>query len=93
MAKTPEGLDLGILPEARRAWEELCKAQDQNPVYPCAQNPDLYTDVDILTEDECEQACYGCPIIKQCYDFANANSEQHGIWGGINFSISLDELF
>jgi hypothetical protein len=93
MAKTPDGLDLGILPEARGAWEKLCKLQDDNPVYPCAQNPELYMDTDFLTEDEAEEVCYGCPLLKVCYDFAVANSEQFGIWGGVNFSISPDELF
>ena len=93
MAKSPEGLDLGIIPEARGAWERLCKAQDDNPVYPCANNPHLFTDTDFLTEDESEEICHGCPLLKQCYDFAVANGEQHGIWGGINFSISRDELF
>lgn len=93
MAKTPEGLDLGILPKARKAWEDLCRAQDENPIYPCAGNPDLYTDADFLTEDQAEEICYGCPLLKQCYDFAVANGEQHGVWGGINFSIAPDELF
>jgi hypothetical protein len=93
MAKSIEGLDLGILPEARGAWEKLCKAQDDNPVYPCAQNPRLFTDTDFLSPDEAEVLCYGCPLLKQCYDFAVANSEQYGIWGGINFSITPDELF
>lgn len=93
MAKTPDGLDLGILPQARKAWENLCKAQDDNPVYPCAQNPRLFTDSDFLTEDECEMICHGCPLLKQCYDFAIANDEKHGVWGGINFSIGSDELF
>jgi hypothetical protein len=93
VAKTSDGFDLGILPQARKAWEELCKQQDEHPVYPCLNNPGLYTDTDFLTEDECEQICHGCPLLKACYDFAVANSEIHGVWGGINFSISQEELF
>lgn len=93
MAKSNESLDLGIRPEARSAWEKLCKLQDDNPIYPCASNPYLFTDSDFLTADEAEEICHGCPLLKACYDFAVANSEQHGIWGGIDFSIAPDELF
>ena len=93
MAKTVDGLDLGILPSARKAWEDLCKAQDENPVYPCAGKPELYTDTEFITEDEAELLCHGCPLLRQCYNFAVANSEIHGIWGGINFSINPDEIF
>lgn len=93
MARTPEGFDLGILPQARKQWEELSRLQDKFPVYPCAQNPRLYVDTDFLTADECEQICHGCPLLKACYDFAVANSEIHGVWGGINFSIREEELF
>ena len=73
MAKPQEGLDLGIQPKARLAWEKLSKLQDDNPVYPCTANPDLYTDVQFLTPDESELLCYGCPLLKACYDFALAN--------------------
>lgn len=93
MAKSPEGFDLGITPKARGAWEELCRLQDENPIYPCSGNPDLYTDSDFLSEDEAEQICYGCPLLQACYKFAIANNEQHGVWGGINFSIGSNELF
>jgi hypothetical protein len=93
MTRSQEGIDLGILPKARRAWEELCKKQEEHPIYPCISNPDLYTDTDFLTEDECEEICHGCPLLKQCYDFAVANGEQNGVWGGVSFSIKPEELF
>lgn len=93
MARTPDGLDLGIMPKARRAWEELCRLQDENPVYPCAGRPALYTESEYITQDEADIICHGCPLLKACYDFALANDEQHGVWGGVNFSIGEDELF
>lgn len=32
------------------------------------------------------QICRGCPVQRQCRQTAFANFEQHGIWGGIDFS-------
>ncbi len=46
-----------------------------------------------LTVDECEELCYGCPLLKDCYDFAVANGEEYGVWGGVNFNVNADELF
>jgi hypothetical protein len=46
-----------------------------------------------LTVDECEELCSGCPLLKVCYDFAVANDEKYGIWGGINFGADYDALF
>lgn len=96
-----------IKKEAMPAWHKLSKAMEQNPFYPCNNNPYFYTDYDgygfeteeghgtkrLLTEDECEALCAGCPLLKQCYDFAVANEEEHGIWGGIDFSVKPDKLF
>ena len=91
--------NLGIERSATKAWIELSAAQDENPSYPCSNNPYYYMDYDsdeeastIITVDDAEALCYGCPIIKQCYDFAVANNEQHGIWGGILFGAE-DKLF
>jgi hypothetical protein len=80
-------------------------ARESGQFYPCSSNPYFYQDYDglgiddgsgnrhMLTEDDCESLCYGCPILKQCYDFAVANEEQHGVWGGIDFSVKTDKLF
>lgn len=80
----------------------------EDGIYPkCHNNPYWYTDYDgrgfededgnsyprSLTVDECEMLCSGCPLLKVCYDFAVANDEKHGIWGGINFGADYDALF
>lgn len=97
----------GIEPSAMPAWRALAKAQDDNEYYPCLNNPYFYTDYDGfgfeteerggasvgLSEDDCEALCFGCPLLKQCYDFAIANGEDNGIWGGIDFSRKVDTLF
>jgi hypothetical protein len=105
---TAEPLHFGIRPEAMPEWRALFSAIEREPYYPCLYNPYFYTDYDgmgfesrkgngpglsALTEDDCEALCFGCPLIKQCYDFAVANDEKHGIWGGIDFSRKPDTLF
>lgn len=102
-----EYIHFGIDPKAMPAWLALGKAQQENPYYPCNLNPYFYTDYDgwgiereglenqraSLSEDDCEALCYGCPLLKQCYDFAVVNGEKHGVWGGIDFSRKPDTLF
>ena len=99
----------GILKEAMPEWRALMKAQDENPYYPCLSNPYYYMDYDetgvdveledgtvynrMLSEDDIEALCYGCPLLKQCFDFAVANEESRGVWGGIDFGRSDDQLF
>lgn len=97
----------GIAKVAIPAWFRLQKAQDENQFYPCLNNPYFYADYDgrgfedeegngytlPLSEDDAEALCYGCPLLKMCYDFAVANNEQYGVWGGIDFSRDHEALF
>lgn len=97
----------GVSKEAMPQWRALLDAQEKNPHYPCLLNPYFYVDYDGLgfldengnatygpvAEDIAEELCHGCPLIKQCYDFAVANNEKHGVWGGINFALDDDQLF
>lgn len=89
----------GIHKEAIGAWIKLSEAQDEHESYPCKDNPYFYTDFQdqnaehIVTGEEAEQLCYGCPIIYQCYQFAIANKEEYGIWGGVNFGLDEEQLW
>ena len=79
-------------PQAEAEWKELCNAIDQSDSYPCYDNPDPYVDYpEDIGVDEAEQMCYGCPLLKQCYDFAVANNTTWGIWGGINFTPTQEQ--
>lgn len=83
------------------------KATESGEYWPCLNNPYFYADYDSLgfedeggkaiyrpiTVDQAEMLCHGCPLLKQCYDFAVANDERYGIWGGIDFSHDQNELF
>ena len=89
----------GIKKKAINAWIKLGEGMEENPFYPCRDNPYYYTDYDgygfedeegrglpqKLSEDQAEQLCADCPLLKLCYDFAVANEVTHGVWGGINF--------
>ena len=67
-------------------WNKLQVAIDKvDPL--CKDRPDAYVDyTDSISEDEAEQMCHGCPLIKLCYDYAVAAEVNQGIWGGINFT-------
>ncbi len=95
----------GIKKHAVQFYNKLRDAQEEFQDWNCRDNPFYYVDYDgyepedkerngspkPLTIDECEALCAGCPLLKQCYDFAVANDEKHGIWGGIDFGAIDDE--
>lgn len=55
---------------------------------PCLEAPEIYSgDLSHLIDaDTAEDLCSGCPVLKECYQYADAADEPWGIWGGINFS-------
>lgn len=96
----------GINSDAIEEWHLLGEAMVEHKNWNCKDNPYFYMDYDgkgfedeyghaiiaPLTDEQAEDACYGCPLLKQCYDFAVANKEEFGIWGGIIFDKRNDEL-
>lgn len=104
----PKVNDFGIKKEARGAWKALCDAQDEHMFWPCKNNPYFYVDYDgqgverpnrphsephYLTKKEVAGLCADCPMIKECYNFAEANGESHGVWGGVDFGSNWHYLF
>lgn len=53
---------------------------------PCKKTPDIFDEAESLSDDTAENICHGCPLLKQCYDFAVASNQEWGVWGGINFT-------
>jgi len=100
-----EPIYFGIKKEAVQFYNKLRDAQEEYKNWNCRDKPYYYMDYDgygfedengdgsyrALTVDECESLCAGCPLLKQCYDFAVANEEKFGIWGGIDFGAMQDE--
>jgi WhiB family redox-sensing transcriptional regulator len=37
-------------------------------------------------EHEAKTICRTCPVRDPCRDYATANAERHGIWGGLSFA-------
>jgi WhiB family redox-sensing transcriptional regulator len=83
-----------IQPKAEKLWYTLQESLSVNKT-PCQiAGPRYFTDeAQNISDDTAEQMCHGCPLLKQCYDFAVANNEPWGIWGGINFSKGDDDTF
>lgn len=53
----------------------------------CQVKPTYYIDQpEDIDEDTAELMCHGCPLIKQCYDYAVASKQEWGVWGGVNFT-------
>lgn len=100
-----EPIYFGIKKKAVEPYNKLRDAQEKHRFWNCKDNPYYYMDYDgygfedkngsngyrALTVDECEILCADCPLLKQCYDFAVANEEKHGIWGGIDFGAAENE--
>jgi hypothetical protein len=99
----PKYIDFGDLypmaDNVRILWYNL-QARMKGIVTPCQDvesNTQLYSG-DLshqVTTDQAEALCHGCPIIMECYRYADAADESWGIWGGVNFSkeelINVDE--
>lgn len=86
-------------PNVRSLWYNL-QVGLKDVVTPCQENDDshrVYSGEMTHTIDQelAERLCYGCPLIMECYQYANAADESWGIWGGVNFSkeelINVDE--
>lgn len=97
MAQSFEFQNAGIDRKAITAWTKLSEAQDEHESYPCKNNPYFFMDYedaeDVISDDYAEELCHGCPLLKLCYDFAVANNESYGIWGGINMARSENKLW
>ena len=37
-------------------------------------------------EEEAKKICAGCPVKQECLEYALANREQYGVWGGMTFA-------
>jgi hypothetical protein len=55
-------------------------------VTPCMEAPTIFDEAEDLSDETSERLCYGCPLLKKCYDFAVESKQEYGIWGGINFT-------
>ena len=73
--------------EARLAYVELAKAIDEAPVIPPCQQ----TDAELWFQEHgtssyriARALCNRCPVRAQCLEYALANREEFGMWGGLS---------
>lgn len=77
----PMSGDAGIM------WRQLQIGLANNRT-PCMESDKFYSDElsPSVGVDQAEELCYGCPLLKICYDYAVTANESWGIWGGVNFT-------
>ncbi|MEV4506139.1 WhiB family transcriptional regulator [Streptomyces klenkii] len=66
------------------AWEKSPLSDlldDLGGLVPCAQDPELWYAESIDEQEEAQEQCSVCPIIKQCRE-AGRQGREYGIWGG-----------
>jgi hypothetical protein len=89
--------DLGVRPEAveplNNFLDKMFELEENGQVRKCGDDFWSYTEQENLTADDAEELCYGCPLLKLCYDYAVADEISWGVWGGIDFSPEDDTLF
>lgn len=82
--KIPDYLSLSE--KSGEIYKRLSKGMTEHETE-CMSDPGPFVDYPEKVEDSvAEYLCFGCPLIKNCYDFAVSNKEEYGIWGGINFT-------
>jgi WhiB family transcriptional regulator, redox-sensing transcriptional regulator len=45
-------------------------------------DPDIFYPISEEEADEARAICRGCPVLESCLDWALANRERDGVWGG-----------
>jgi Transcription factor WhiB len=80
-------------PESKKLYSKLQNAL-RDTITPCVvAGPEFYADYpDGIDVDTAEEMCYGCPLLKLCYDYAVSDNVEVGIWGGVNFTKQEEEI-
>jgi WhiB family transcriptional regulator, redox-sensing transcriptional regulator len=69
-------------PPAPTGWPEqaACRFEDPDLFYPPEEERGRYA---ALREMLAKRICLGCPVLRECTDYALANDERYGVWGGL----------
>lgn len=75
--------------QAKEAFEAMWDAIDASPVIPPCQttDPELWFASDdpyATTYKVAKKLCERCPVRALCAEYAIANNEQFGVWGGLS---------
>jgi len=78
--------------EAKQLYIQLQNALTDVSTPCVVAGPKFFVDYsENIDVDTAEQMCYGCPLLKLCYDYAVADNVQVGVWGGVNLSVKEEE--
>jgi WhiB family redox-sensing transcriptional regulator len=64
------------------SWAEqaTCRHEDPDLFFPPEDEHGRYA---ALREALAKRVCLGCPVLRECTDYALANDERYGVWGGL----------
>lgn len=68
---------------ARPAWQRLQAAIDDLSSTPCRQRIE-WISPDLEDREFAIRRCVGCPVLRQCGEYAVAARERDGVWGGVD---------
>lgn len=72
-----------IRPAARPAWLRLQAAIDAAGPTVCRDRDEWISDNDEDREYAANH-CGGCPVLRQCGEYADAAREREGVWAGVS---------
>ena len=88
----PEPILLTMVPQSAllddHAGELYSKLQAklQKTEVPCRKLVHIFDHPEHIKPQRAKALCSGCPLIKECGDFADASRQDYGIWGGVNYT-------
>jgi hypothetical protein len=53
---------------------------------PCRSMQQIFDNPEHVSKRDAKSLCEGCPLIKECGNFAEASRQEYGIWGGVNYT-------
>lgn len=56
------------------------------PNLPCRTDPTAFFSPDPTERQHAARQCHRCPLLLACMQYALANDERHGVWGGVDFA-------
>lgn len=65
-----------LFPPAETAWQRQANCM--------GVDPDLFFPERGVSTREAKEVCRGCVVREECLDYAIANGEKFGIWGGMS---------
>jgi WhiB family redox-sensing transcriptional regulator len=68
--------ELGEAPEGSRDWKARANCM--------GVDPDLFFPERGMSTREAKEVCRGCVVREDCLEYALANGEKFGIWGGLS---------